>query len=98
MRLAETVALISGAGSGIGRGIARRFAIEGALLVLSDVAEEGLHETAALIDEALATERYEWTNPVTNGSLQSSWGSFVVGDVSVRAEAERMVEAAINHW
>ncbi len=98
MRLANKIALITGAGSGIGRGIALRFAVEGALLVLSDIAEEGLRETAALIDEALATERPEWTAPTTNGALWSPWGSFVVGDVSVRAEAERMVEAAITHW
>ncbi|MGZ3629207.1 MAG: SDR family NAD(P)-dependent oxidoreductase, partial [Ktedonobacteraceae bacterium] len=76
MRLANKVALITGAGSGIGRGIARRFAAEGALLVLSDLAEEGLRETAALIDDALATERPEWTNPATNSNLQSPWGSF----------------------
>jgi NAD(P)-dependent dehydrogenase (short-subunit alcohol dehydrogenase family) len=98
MRLANKVALITGAGSGIGRGIARRFALEGALLVLSDLAEEGLRETAALIDEALATKRPEWANPASNSNLQSSWGSFVVGDVSVRADAERMVEAAITRW
>jgi NAD(P)-dependent dehydrogenase (short-subunit alcohol dehydrogenase family) len=98
MRLANKVALITGAGSGIGRGIARRFAVEGALLVLSDIAEEGLRETAALIDEALATERPEWTTPITNGALWSPWGSFIIGDVSVRADAERMVEAAITHW
>ena len=98
MRLANKVALITGAGSGIGRGIARRFAAEGALLVLSDLAEEGLRETAALIDDALATEQPEWTSPTTNSNSQSPWGSFVVGDVSVRADAERMVEAAITHW
>ena len=88
MRLTNKIALITGAGSGIGQAIALRFAIEGALLVLSDIAEEGLHETAALIDQALIAERPE----------RSPWGSFVVGDVSVRADAERMVEAAITHW
>lgn len=98
MRLANKVALITGAGSGIGRGIARRFAAEGALLVLSDLSEDGLRETAALIDEDLVTKRSEWTHTAIGGALQSSWGSFVLGDVSVRADAERMVEAAITRW
>ena len=100
MRLANKIALVTGAGSGIGRGIARRFAVEGALLVLSDIAEEGLRETAALIDEALAVraERPEGATPTTDSALWWIWGSGVVGDVSVRADAERMVEAAITRW
>src|SRR5207247_4421033 len=100
MRLANKIALVTGAGSGIGRGIACRFAVEGALLVLSDIAEEGLRETAALIDEALAAHagRPEEIVPNKDGALWSPWGSFVVGDVSVRADAERMVEAANTRW
>jgi len=118
MRLANKIALVTGAGSGIGRGIACRFAVEGALLVLSDIAEEGLRETAALIDEALTAERQEGsalTPPsisdkgglaetsrnafqTTDGAWWSPWGSFVVGDVSVRTDAERMVQAAITRW
>jgi NAD(P)-dependent dehydrogenase (short-subunit alcohol dehydrogenase family) len=98
MRLANKITLITGAGSGIGRGIARRFASEGALLVLSDIAAEGLRETAALIDAALAIERPEWITPVKNEASWSPWGGIIVGDVSARADAERMVEAAISHW
>src|SRR5712691_1280192 len=78
MRLANKIALVTGAGSGIGRGIARRFAAEGASLALSDIGEAGLQETAALIEEV--------------GGQSIS----VVGDVAVRADAERMVEAAVS--
>ena len=43
--------LITGAGSGIGRAAARRFAEEGARLVLVDRNQEGLEETAATLPE-----------------------------------------------
>jgi NAD(P)-dependent dehydrogenase (short-subunit alcohol dehydrogenase family) len=45
MRLAGKVAIITGAGSGIGRATARRFAAEGAYLVLGDKSE-AVYETA----------------------------------------------------
>jgi NAD(P)-dependent dehydrogenase (short-subunit alcohol dehydrogenase family) len=48
MRLAGKVAIITGAGSGIGRACAVRFAAEGAKLVIGDKSE-AVHETAAMI-------------------------------------------------
>ena len=53
MRLKDKVALITGAGSGIGREAALLFAKEGAAIVVVDVNEQAARETAALIDKAI---------------------------------------------
>lgn len=52
MLLKEKVALITGAGNGIGRATAVRFAKEGAKLVLSDLDKEGLEATVKEIGES----------------------------------------------
>jgi len=51
-RLAGKRAVVTGAASGIGRATALRFAEEGAAVLVSDVAEAGLAETAARIERA----------------------------------------------
>ena len=52
MKLLDRVAIITGAGSGIGRGTAIRFAQEGAHVIVSDMDEPGAHETVRLAQEA----------------------------------------------
>lgn len=51
MRLQDKVAIVTGAGSGNGRGIALRLAEESARVVVADVSERGAQETAAMIEE-----------------------------------------------
>jgi NAD(P)-dependent dehydrogenase (short-subunit alcohol dehydrogenase family) len=54
MRLKDKVALITGAGSGIGRHTALLFSREGAAVVAVDVNEKAAQETAGMIKNAIA--------------------------------------------
>ncbi len=80
MKLKDKVALITGGGSGIGRATALRFANEGARVVVSDMDEACVNETAQLITQA-------------GGRAVA-----VVGSVSVRADAQKMVDAATGNF
>ena len=55
MRLQDKVALITGAGSNIGRAMARLFAREGAAVVVGDTDEVGGGETVRLIEASGGT-------------------------------------------
>jgi len=78
MRLKDKVALITGAGSGIGREAALLFSKEGARIVVADVNDRGGEETVAQIQQEAAARL----------------SVFVHADVSKAADAKRMVEVA----
>jgi glucose 1-dehydrogenase len=84
MRLHQRVAFVTGAASGIGRAIARRFAAEGAQVVIGDIDQAGGEAVAEGIRAAAKPGR---------GTAR-----FVPCDVGDRTAAEGLVAAAVEHF
>lgn len=82
MLLEGKTAIVTGAGSGIGRAIALAYAREGARVVVSDYDEDGGRATVGLLEEA------------TPGAE----AAFVRADVSSPEENEALVRAALDRF
>lgn len=72
MRLKEKVAIITGAGRGIGRATALRFAQEGAFVVLADIDHEHVQEVATEINETATAPDATQTVVAKNGGTQAA--------------------------
>ncbi|HEY0834721.1 MAG TPA: SDR family oxidoreductase [Azospirillum sp.] len=57
MRLQDKVAIVTGGGSGFGEGIVKRFAAEGAKVVVADINEEAAKRVAAEVGDAARAVR-----------------------------------------
>jgi NAD(P)-dependent dehydrogenase (short-subunit alcohol dehydrogenase family) len=73
MRLAGRTALITGAGSGMGRVAATLFAKEGANVVATDISQEGLEVTARLVAEHAHGSVTALTGDVTSEQDVRAW-------------------------
>jgi len=82
MRLAGKVAVVTGGGSGFGEAIAKRFAEEGAKLVIGDIDPKGGARVAGEIERAQG---------------QGSAG-FVSGDVSNNADMAALAQATLDRF
>lgn len=67
MRLKDKVAIITGAGSGLGRAIALRFADEGARLVIAEINEARGEETLSLVQQK-GVEAFAVTTDVSSSA------------------------------
>jgi NAD(P)-dependent dehydrogenase (short-subunit alcohol dehydrogenase family) len=65
------VAIVTGAGSGIGRECARIFAREGARVVVSDVSEKGGHETVDMIKAAGGEAAFKAANVADPAAVEA---------------------------
>jgi NAD(P)-dependent dehydrogenase (short-subunit alcohol dehydrogenase family) len=71
MKLKNNVAIVTGAGSGIGRGIARAFAAEGAKVIIATLIEAEGQETLALIRDTGAEAISVKTDVASETSIQN---------------------------
>jgi len=84
MRLQDKVAVITGAGSGIGRATAQRFSEEGAKVVVAEISEERGEETVALLSgEAIFVRTDVGSKPSVEAMFDRTMETFGKLDVLV---------------
>jgi 3-oxoacyl-[acyl-carrier protein] reductase len=84
MRLQNKIALVTGAGSGFGEGIARTFAREGAKVVIADINEKAARDVAAAIGrDAIAVRTDVSQRADVDAAVQATRNAFGSLDILV---------------
>jgi NAD(P)-dependent dehydrogenase (short-subunit alcohol dehydrogenase family) len=84
MEISGKVALVTGAGSGIGRAMATNLARKGATVVLVDLQEDGLNETKRMIEEAGGKAEVAVTDVTLDEELEAAFAKArELGDLQI---------------
>lgn len=75
MRLKDKIAIVTGAGSGIGVGIATRFAAEGAKVIVNDINVAGGESTVAAIKSGGGTAVFQQADVTTDAGWKALVGA-----------------------
>jgi NAD(P)-dependent dehydrogenase (short-subunit alcohol dehydrogenase family) len=106
MRLKDKAALVTGAGSGIGRGIALMFAAEGARVTAADVDRSGGEATVREIAEAGGQAHFEYADISQRASVQhlveaavARWGGLdvLVNNAGI-VRVGSVTETSLEDW
>ena len=106
MRFADKVCLVTGAGSGIGRATAERFAAEGGKVVVIDRNEEGGKETVGIIAQAGGAAIFSQCDVGIEQQIQASvqlsldtWGRIdVVVNNAAMMTFKKIVDLTSDEW
>jgi NAD(P)-dependent dehydrogenase (short-subunit alcohol dehydrogenase family) len=106
MRLANKVAIVTGAGAGIGEAIAMRFSEEGARLVLADYRAEGIEALAAKLTaagkEAVAAQadisKPEQAKSITDVAVKVFGGVDILVNNAADFTTKSVEDATLEDW